>query len=631
MNSIRSLASLAAIAFTLAATTTAAEPTMTAEVDLRELPKKLVHATIDVPCEPGADLALWHPKWIPGTHEPCGSNEPVAGLRVFAPDGSVVPWRRDDLERYRIVCKVPEGVSTLRVRLDTITNYPAVEAAGHLTYGDANVGVVNWATCILYPEGPTAAETTVALSARLPEDWRYATSLKTESNVDGLIRFAPASLVDVIDSPLIGGVNFKTTKLDVDPYPPAYFNVAAESPEALELPPATIAKYSRVVREACALFGRAHYDEFQFLVTLSDELGYLGLEHLSSCIAGVRERDLIDDSRRVGWVANLIPHEYVHSWCGKYRLPLGMATTTYDQPMDTRLLWVYEGLTQYVGEVVMVRGGLVTPDDYKKTLTHTIDELTFHQGRRWRPLDDTAVSSSFLRVPSPNWNALRRNQDYYQEGCLLWMEIDATIREKTAGAKSLDDFCRAFLGGPTKPEKVDPYTFEDVVAGLNDVVAHDWRTFLEDRVSKPMEELPLGFVARLGYRLEYGDAPEATYKGRRGDAGTSARRSLGLTFAPDGTITDVVPGSIADDAGLVKGRKVMAIDDRLFSPDALRDALKGSPRRGKVDLLTVDGDRLVPLSLSYDGGVRNLSLVRDDSKPDVLGDILKPREEAAAK
>ncbi len=614
------------LALTVAAPATAGEPTMTVEVDLRDLPRRLVHATIDVPCKPGEELALWHPKWIPGTHAPCGANEPVAGLRVFAADGSPVPWRRDDLELYRIVCKAPEGATSLRVKLDTITNDAAIEAAGHLTFGDARVGVVNWSTCILYPEGPTAAETTVALSTRLPDGWKYATALKTEANADGLVRFRPASLVEVIDSPLIGGVHFRTTKLDAGPYPPASFNLAAESSEALELPPETIAKYSRVVREACALFGSAHYDAFQFLTTLSDELGYLGLEHLTSSINGVRERDLIDDSRRVGWVANLIPHEYVHSWCGKYRIPAGMATKSYHEPMATRLLWVYEGLTEYLGEVVMVRSGLVSPDDYKRTLTHTIEGLMHQHGRRWRPLDDTAAATSFLRAPSANWNVLRRGQDYYMEGCLLWMEIDATIREKTAGAKSIDDFCQTFLGGPTKPEKIDPYTFEDVVAALNGVVEHDWEGFLEGRVSKPLEELPLEFVSKLGYRLEYGAGPEATYKGRRGGGGTAARHSLGLAFDADGTIADVVLGSLAEKAGLAKGRKVLAINDRLFSAEALRDALTASVERGKVDLTLADGDRLSTLSLAYRDGVKNLALVRDDSRPDVLGEILKPRD-----
>ena len=629
MLTLRSITGRAAVLLALAAPAAAGEPTMTAEVDLRDLSRRLVHAAIDVPCTPGAEVALWHPKWIPGTHAPCGANEPVAGLRIAAPDGSAVPWRRDDLDLYRIVCRAPEGATSLRVTLDTITNDAAIEAAGHLTFGDDRIGVVNWSTCLLYPEGPSAAETVVALSARLPAPWKYATALKTESAADGLVRFRPASLAEVIDSPLIGGEHFKTTKLDVGPYPPAFFNLAADDPADLELSPEAMAKYSRVVREACALFGSAHYDEFQFLTTLSDRLGYLGLEHLTSSINGVHGRDLIDDSRRTGWVANLIPHEYVHSWCGKYRLPAGMATRSYHEPMATRLLWVYEGLTEYLGEVVMVRSGLVSPEDYKKTLAHTIEGLIYQHGRRWRPLDDTAAASSFLRAPSPNWNVLRRSQDYYMEGCLLWMEIDATIREETGGARSLDDFCKAFLGGPTKPEKFDPYTFEDVVAALDGVAHRDWKAFLEARVSRPLEELPLDFLGRLGYRIEYGAGPEPSSKGRRGGGGAAARHSLGLAFEPDGTISEVVIGSLAEQAGLVKGRKVLAINDRLFSPDALRDALTASVERGAVDLLLADGDRLTPLALKYRDGVKNLALARDASRPDVLAEILKPRDATA--
>ncbi|WP_156512782.1 sugar-binding protein [Planctomyces sp. SH-PL62] len=622
---------LAALGLVLAtAATRADEPTMTAEIDLRDLPKRIVRATIDVPCKPGAELALWHPKWIPGTHAPCGANEDVAGLRIATPDGAAVPWRRDDLELYRIVCQVPEGVSRVRVSLDTICNEATVEASGHLTFGNAKVGVVNWSTCILYPEGPTAAETIVASSIRLPAGWKYATALKTKGSEDGLIRFEPVSLVDLIDSPLIGGEHLKSTKLDTGPYPPATFHVASENPEAMELSPETIARYSRVVREAGAMFGSFHYDDFQFLTTLSDDLGYLGLEHLSSSINGVRERDLIDDARRVGWVANLLPHEYAHSWCGKYRRPAAMATDSFHQPMATRLLWVYEGLTQYLGEVLMVRAGLVSPDDYRKTLTQTIENLMFQSGRSWRPLDDTAVASTFLRSPSPNWNALRRSQDYYQEGGLLWMEIDALIREKTAGAKSLDDFCKAFLGGPTKPEKVDPYTFEDVVACLDGVVEHDWKTLLLDRVSKPLDALPIDFVAKLGYRIEYGAGPPATSPGRRAaPAGPFAKHSLGLVVVNGGEIAEVVIGSIADKAGLAKGDKIVGINDRLFSAEALRDALTASVERGKVDLLLADGDRLKPLSLAYRDGVKNLALVRDESRPDVLGEILKPRDKSA--
>ena len=227
-------------AIATATTTAAAVPqptTIAVEVDLRDLPRRLVHSTIEIPCKPGRELALWHPKWIPGTHEPCGSIETVGGLRIQTPDGAAIPWRRDELELYRIVFKAPPDVKSVRVTLDTICNHAAIEASGNLTFGNKLVGVVNWSTCVLYPEGPTADETRVELSTRLPEKWKYATALKTESNTDGLIKFAPVSLVDLVDSPMIAGEHLRTIKLETGPHPPASFHLASDAPSSLELHP----------------------------------------------------------------------------------------------------------------------------------------------------------------------------------------------------------------------------------------------------------------------------------------------------------------------------------------------------------------------------------------------------------
>ena len=615
-------------AIVTATTTAAAVPqptTIAVEVDLRDLPRRLVHSTIEIPCKPGRELALWQPKWIPGTHEPCGSIETVGGLRIQAPDGAAIPWRRDELDLYRIVFKAPPDVKSVRVALDTICNDAAIEASGHLTFGNKLLGVVNWSTCVLYPEGPTADETRVELSTRLPENWKYATALKTESNKDGVIRFAPVSLVDLIDSPMIAGEHLRTITLETGSNPPASFHLASDAPSSLELNPKVIGQYSKMVREAGALFGSYHHDDFQFLVTCSDDLGYLGLEHLASSINGVGARDLIDDQKRVGWVANLIPHEYVHSWCGKYRRPAGMCTPNFHTPMATRLLWVYEGLTQYLGEVLMVRCGLVKPEDYKRTLTGSIGNLMLQSGRKWRSLEDTAVASSILRARSPNWNELRRSQDYYQEGALLWMEVDAYIREKTEGKKSLDDFCQSFLGGPTRPEKVAPYELPEIAARLNAIAPRDWKAFLEDRVTRPLDALPTEFVGALGYRLQFGAGPAAPDQGRR-RVGLSARHSLGLTFGDDGRITDVVPGLVGDRSGLSKGTKIVGINGRTFSAQALHDALTASVSDRKIEFLIVEGDRLRPLSIAYADGLRNLELVRDESRPDLLAEILKPRD-----
>ena len=438
-------------------------------------------------------LGLWYPKWIPGTHAPSGPIQDVAGLRLETTEGKPVPWRRDDTDVFKVECDVPEGVHEIVARLDVICNGPAVEASGHLSYGNNLVGMINWSNCVLYPDGPPKVRRHhgSGSASRLPRGWRFATALKVESPgngrdqkpaKEGYTAFKTVTLNDLLDNPLIAGEHLRTIPLEVGTNPPAFMHLVSESPTALRIVPNVVDLYSRMVREAGSLFGACHYPEFHFLVTCSDDLGYHGLEHLACSINGVRERDLIEDSRRKGWVANLIPHEYVHSWCGKFRRPAGMCTADFQTPLKTRLLWVYEGLTEYLGEVLMVRSGLEDAKEYRDSLTATIGSLAHQEGRRWRPLDDTAAASYLLRGHSaePETNS-RRGQDYYFEGALIWLEADAIIRERSEGKKSLDDFCRKFLGANRTDVSVVPYELPEILKDLHELADFDWESFLARR------------------------------------------------------------------------------------------------------------------------------------------------------
>jgi len=611
---------------------TGSNPTLEIEVDARDFPRRLLHTRIRVPCQPGK-LGLWYPKWIPGTHAPSGPIQDVAGLRLETPAGKSVPWRRDDLDIYRVECDVPDGVGEIVARLDTICNAPAVQAAGHLSYGNELVGMINWSTCLLYPEGPSSDEIRVHLGLRLPSHWRFATALKAESSGGGddgkpasncLATFKTVSLTELVDNPLIAGEHLRTIALDAGKNPPAYMHLVSESPGALRLGQGVVDLYSRVVKEAGALFGACHYPEYHFLVTCSDDFGYHGLEHLACSVNGVFERDLMDDSRRKGWVANLLPHEYVHSWCGKFRLPAGMCTPNFHAPMKTRLLWIYEGLAEYVGEVLMVRAGLVEPKEYLGTLAATISTLVHREGRRWRALEDTGVASRVLRGHSPNWNDLRRDQDYYSEGALVWLEADAIIRERSEGKKSLDDFCRKFLGANRTDVSAVPYELPEVVSDLRELADFDWESFFKERVSRPQEAMPLQFVGRCGYRLQYATEPTGGSPISRERGAISARDSLGLSFSADGRIGDVVPGMAGDRAGLAPGMQVIGINKKKFSRQRLLDALADSVALRKIELLMLEGEDFRTITLEYADGPRYLVLVRDESKPDVLTEILKP-------
>ncbi len=599
-------------------------PAMLIEVDARELPRRLVHTTLEIPCKPGP-LRLWYPNWFPGSHGPHGRVQDIAGLRVETPDGQALRWTRDEVEMHCFLVPVPEGVTRVRVKLDTVCEGSGTERAGIYSFGNPSVGVINWNTCLLYPEGVPIDRQTVNLRLRLPSGWKFATALKADEPVDGAIPFRPVSLTALVDNPLIAGRHLRNIKLDSGATPPATLHLTSESSEALNLDPKVIELYSRVVREAGALFGVAHYPEYHFLVVCSDDLGQFGLEHSWCSLNGVGERGLIDErQRKRWWLANLLPHEYAHSWCGKYRRPAAMITPDFHTPQKTKLLWVYEGLTEYLGEVLMVRSGLVTPDEYRLTLTSHIRGLSRTTGRNWRPLEDTAVASHLSRNPGTSWNALRRTQDYYMEGLLLWYECDAIIRERTEGAKSLDDFCKRFFAKVPGHDDVAGYEWEDVLRDLKATADYDWDDFLKRRVSAPQESLPLEVVGRLGYRLKYADKPPTA--GADADQRENpASDSLGLVIGATGIVQAVAPGLPGDKAGLAPGMKVIGVNGKKYSNNRLRDAIADSVTRKTVEFLLEDGEDFRTVTIPYADGLRYLELSRVATQPDVLGEILKPR------
>ena len=600
-------------------------PPITIQVDARELPRRLVHTTLDIPCQPGP-LRLWSPKWIPGSHAPKGRVEDVGGLRIETSDGTSIPWKRDEIEMHCFTLKVPDGVKSIRVKLDTICEASGSDAAGIYTYGNASIGTINWNTCVLYPEGVSVDDLPVKVRLRLPTDWKFATALKGDSAVEGWIPFQQVSLSTLIDSPLITGRNLRTIKLSAEGKVPVYLHLTSESAEALNLDAKVIEMYSKLVREAEALFGVVHYPEYHFLVVCTDDGGRFGVEHLTSSMNGVSERSLVDDQYRKGWVAMLLPHEYAHSWCGKYRRPADMITPDYHTPMKTRLLWVYEGLDTYLGEVLMVRSGIVSPEEYRTTLMRSIRNLSATTGRQWRPLEDTALASHISRNPGRSWNQLRRMQDYYPEGMLLWYECDTIIRERTDGAKSLDDFCKRFFAKVKGRDIVAGHDYQEVIRDLKATADYDWDTLIQRRVMAVQETLPLDVVERLGYRLHYTDKPPVLSPNPPAwgpDPDVTAADSLGLTIV-NGQITAVVPGMPADQSGMAPTMKVIGVNGKKFSSNRLRDALADSISRKKVEFLIEEGDEFRTIAIPYASGLRYLELIRIDGKPDVLGNILKP-------
>ncbi|HXT52505.1 MAG TPA: M61 family peptidase [Thermoanaerobaculia bacterium] len=599
----------------------AANAPIAIDVDLREAPRSLVHAKLLIPASPGP-LTLVYPKWIPGEHGPSGPIRDLAGVR-FRAGGADLAWQRDAVDMYAFHLEVPAGADAVEAAVD----YLAPVVAANFTAGrstTAALAVLSWNTVALYPEGASPEQLWFAPSVILPDGWRYGTALEGATESGGTVRFAPVSLVRLIDSPLVASANFTRVELPGSDRPHA-IDVVADSPGALTLPPGFAEAYARLVAEAGALFGARHYRHYDWLLTLSDNVEHFGLEHHESSDNRLGERTLLEEPWRKA-LASLLAHEYVHSWNGKYRRPAGLVRDDYQQPFDTWLLWVYEGLTQYLRELLPARAGLWDPEYGRERLALLAANLEYQGGRRWRPLSDTAAAAQVLFGVPSFWRSWRRGADFYDESVLIWMEVDAKLRAGSKGSKSLDDFCRAFYGGTENGPEVKPYTFDDVVAALGAVGAGDWKALLVEHLRSKSEHAPLSGLEAAGWKLVFDDKPNAALTDRLAIiGGRDLSYSLGIDVDKEGVVGDVRVGSAADQAGVAPGAKLVAIDGLAWSADRLTDAVASSAQRQEpIELLVQQGELFRTHRLDYHGGARYPHLVRA-AGADLLTAMQAPR------
>jgi predicted metalloprotease with PDZ domain len=589
-------------------------------VDASGVHRRIVHSRMKIPVGAGA-LTLQYPKWIPGEHGPSGPVADLAGLRIEA-GGKPLGWHRNPVDMFEFVVDVPAGVASVDVSFDFLSTPPSNQGFTSGASATSNLAVLSWNQLVLYPKGVPSAQVEVRTTLKLPEGWKFGTALPVVASSGSRIEFAPVSLVTLVDSPLNAGIHFRTVQLAPgEPGPRHYLHIAAESAAAAELDDATRASLDRLVVESGRLFGARHYPVYHFLLTLSDGIAHFGMEHHLSSDNRVDERTLIDDDLGA-WNLSVLSHEMVHSWNGKYRRPLDLVTPDFQQPIRSDLLWVYEGLTQYLGFVLAARSGINTPEQSRGELAMVADWAAHRQGRMWRPLEDTATAAQLLFGARGDWEGWRRSVDFYDEGRLLWLEADATIRELTRGRKSLDDFVRAFHGGASGTAEVVPYTFDDIVAGLDAVAPYDWRQFLVKRVRLPVERSALATLKLGGWKLAYtGERSEMQELGETANEIQDLTASLGLQCGDDGLVKDVIVGSPADRAGVAPGVGIVAVNGFKFSGDRLRDALKA---KAPVDLLVENAEFYRTLTVDYTAGERYPHLERDADKADALTAILTP-------
>jgi len=603
-------------------TSAATPPNVTVSVDATSAPRKIFHATLKIPAAPG-DLTLYYPKWIPGEHAPDGPVVDLAGL-FFKANGQTLKWRRDLQDGFTIHVEVPQGVSEVQADLDFVS--PATFEGGFSagSSATAKLAVISWNQVLLYPKGYRSDDINYTASLKIPDGWKFGTPLPIATHSGNEIHFAAASLTTLVDSPVITGEFLKVVPLAQDPL--TEMDIAADSWAALEAPEQVWDQYKNLVDQAQKLFGAHHYHDYHFLYTLSDHVAHFGLEHHESDDSRVDERSLVDDTARK-LAAGLLPHEYVHSWNGKFRRPYDLATPDYQQPMQGDLLWVYEGLTNYLGWVLTGRSGLLTVDQNRDDLAITAANLDHLPGRQWRNLQDTADAAPQLYFSPQAWYSWRRGTDFYSEDTLNWLWVDVIIRQQSKGAKSIDDFCHLFHGAPSTGPALKSYTFDDVVSTLNQVVPYDWRGFWTERLTDHGPGAPLGGIQAGGWKVVYDETPSemlsaAASMFRLVPAGLA----LGLNLNNEGNISDTIEGEVAAKAGVGPGMKVVAVNGRRFSPEVLRDAIKAAKNsRDTIDLLIENTDYYKTYKLDYHEGEKYPHLVRDDSKPDLLSEILKAK------
>ena len=596
---------------------------LTLKVDVTDAPKRIYRVAETIPVKPGP-LTLYYPKWIPGEHIPSGPINNVSGLVIRA-NGKQLSWRRDLRDMFSLNLDVPEGTSSLQLDFQFLA--PGEEGGGlYGATGSATPKLVDieFNQVLFYPAGYYASRIEVQPTVTLPRDWKFASALDVSEQSGAQVAFKPVSLEKLVDSPVVAGEYFKRVQLSTDAKGPVYLDIVADDPGNLKLSDKQEAQHKALAVQAVKLFGARHYAHYDFLLTLSDHNGSFGLEHQQSSDDRLPPAFLTDDNMYLS-AAFVLPHEFVHSWNGKFRRPHDLWTPNYNVPMQGDLLWVYEGLTNYYGEVLTARSGMWTAEQYRDWIAETQANMAYRSGREWRSLQDTADAVQLTSSQGPRWANRMRGVDYYPEGTLLWLEADSRIRELSGGKRSLDDFVRAFHGVQDGSQVPLTYTFDDVVATLNKVQPYDWAKFLHERLDYTGDKLPAQGVEQAGWKLEFNDQPSSIQKAVEGVRHSlNLMYGIGFSVGREGRINDVQWGGAAFKAGLVPGLKLVAVNGRDYSADGLKDAIKAAKEKsGPIQLLLKNNEFFQTISIDYRDGLRYPHLTRGGGA-DRLGQISAP-------
>jgi predicted metalloprotease with PDZ domain len=589
-------------------------------VDATDVTRGIFRIRERVPVTGAGDLVLLYPKWIPGGHTPRGDINKVAGFK-FTANGQPLEWQRDTIDVTAFHVKVPAGATAVDAEFQYVT--PTTGNQGRIV-ATPDMASIQWISNSLYPAGYYVRQIPVQASVIVPQGWQVATALRPSGQTGNRIDYPVTSYEILLDSPLIAGAHYRQIPLSDD----VFLDVIADTAAELDAKPEQIAAHKRLVEQAVKLFGAEHYDHYNFLLTISDYLGGIGLEHHRSSEDGVDRGYFTDWSNKLR-DRNLLPHEYTHSWNGKYRRGADLWTPDYRTPMQDSLLWVYEGQTQFWGYVLGARSGMLSKEDTLGALASTAATYGYGTpGRTWRPLVDT-TNDPIIAARSPQaWRSWQRSEDYYSEGLLIWTDVDRIIRQQSRGKKSLDDFARAFFGMRNRDYGELTYTFDHVVNTLNAVQPYDWAGYLQKRVLDIAASPPLEGITMGGYKLVFRDEPTAWIKsGEKEGKNNDLTYSGGFVVGNDGKITTVIWDSPAFNSGMTVGSELLAVNGRKFDGDGLKSAIKAAKdTKEPVKLLVKSGEVYRTADLDWHGGLRYPRLEKVGKGQGTLDALLAPRK-----
>jgi predicted metalloprotease with PDZ domain len=575
-----------------------------------------VSQTIPLPADT-RQLTLLYPEWLPGNHSPKGPINLVSDVR-FLVDGKPVAWKRNPLDVYAFDLTLPAGAKAVTAQF--VHTSPVTGSEGRVTMTQEMLNL-QWEKMSFYPAGHYTRRIAVKPTVKVPGGWTVYTALDGQSRSGDTVTWKPVDYETLVDSPIFAGKYAQQWQIGDN----VRLDVVADKPSELALAPQNLAAFKALIKEADALFGARHFDHYDMLLALTDRMGGIGLEHHRSA-ENQFEPDAFTKWDEMDWDHNVVSHELVHSWNGKFRRPADLWTPDYRTPMQGSLLWVYEGQTQFWGYVLSARSGMMPVQDVRDALAQTAAYYDTLPGRQWRPLIDTTNDPIINQRRPQSWTSWQRSEDYYSEGQLIWLEVDSKIRELTGGTRSINEFARAFFGINPGDQGVATYTFDDVVRTLNTVAPFDWATYLNERVNAVREHAPLDWIAAGGYRLVYRDTPSAYWTARE-----QARKVLDLTFSmglvigEGGAVRTVSWDSPPFNAGLTNGTTIVAVNGAAYSHDAMREAVRAAAgTRAPIRVLIKQGDHYREVSIDYHDGLRYPTLERVGTGPSNLDALLSP-------